>query len=145
MKSVGVITSLGNGNDLNSMKKLRSLLNDKELKILAMRLSDFTDTITDANIMLIEPKEVTWLGKPKSDEFNSFCKEQFDLLVYFNPEKLISLDYAYYSSKANLRTGFNSDQMLADHDFSIEVKEKDETINVLVKELEHYLSSIANS
>lgn len=89
---------------------------------------------------VINPKDLNWLGFPKSGICDDFIRMEFDLLMNIALEQNLVLDYITGLSKAKFKTGWSPDE---DNffDLNIKINEKQDAL-FLAKQQIFYLGQL---
>ncbi len=86
------------------------------------------------------PKELNWDNSPKSDKAAEFSRQNFDLLLSFNPSERIALAWPALQSPAGMKIGFVT-SLPNDFDMLLEIP-ADKGLRFFVEQLDLYLDKI---
>ncbi len=141
IQSVGLICDVSDMHAAQWLKKLDKLLEGKKVCYISSDI-DEQFVVENENLTLIPKKEINCFGKPKMAVVNDFLNNEFDLLLYYNPNQHVVLKYVYGQSKTHLRCGYLDDDLPLKHDFSIDAEKESQNIIELLEQVKYYLQSI---
>lgn len=85
-------------------------------------------------------KETTWAGVPKSEKATAFAEEQFDMLIYLDPEECAPLEWLSAASQAAMKVGYATGRP-NDLDLQLETPD-DKGLPFFIAQLHLYLEKI---
>ena len=146
-KSVGVVFSPGNQQDLNNVKQFLGYLINLGIKVIPLAFIDnkriMPLIITEKNINCVTPKDFNWFHKPLSPVLKNFIHTEFDILINLCLKNSLPVNFIVGQSRASLKTGkfFENDSFC---DLMIDIKDSND-LSLLIENTSHYLSVINNS
>ena len=90
---------------------------------------------------VLNPKTVNWYNKPTAPFAQSFCEEEFDLLIDLSMEDYRPLIYVGALSRAHFKAGRYSERNAKYYDLMIH-SEQVETLGEYIKHVRHYISMV---
>lgn len=111
-KSVGILWNPSDEESIETYELLRKSLNEKGIKSFGMayisnkRGKETLSTV--ANSWILDNRDVSCLGRPRSGDGVHFVQEEFDILVDLSMEKTVPLQYILVHSAAKLKVGWKA-------------------------------------
>lgn len=83
-------------------------------------------------------KDCNWLGRPSNNHIERFTKTPFDLLINFQTQAKLPLEYIAVKSPSNYKVSCSNDMDIANYDLILISKENSD-ISSVIDNLEKYL------
>lgn len=89
----------------------------------------------------IDPTNLAWNYKPVATQARDFMETEFDILIDLSTDNILPLMFITGLSKAKFKTGLQNKEKANYLDLMISL-EKEEDLDELIKQIDHYLSII---
>ena len=144
-KTIGVLYSASDINDVELIKKYITYLRDMGKKVRSMGyvpLKDLPGNIpTSIDQQCFTLKEVNWHLKPAMSFIGNFVKEEYDLLLDLNINRQLPLTYVAALSKAKCKVGRFTNKHMDLYDVMIEV-DKEKNMKYFLQNVDIYMEML---
>jgi len=143
-KNIGILWNPSDEGSVEAYESLRKTLKSKGIKpkgvahVRSSRELEMLTTVTNSGFL--HKRNVSWFGRPKSNQIIQFTQEQFDILIDLSIFKTIALQYILVHSSAAFKVGWQGSE-LNYYDLNIDVSEKPQC-QYLLEQIIYYLENI---
>ncbi|MBL7825286.1 MAG: hypothetical protein JNJ57_01555 [Saprospiraceae bacterium] len=139
-KSIGIIFDATNENTRKEITEWAKGLEKAGKKTRLFAFFQAKQAPENLGFECFTSKETTWAGLPKSEKATAFAKEQFDLLLSYNPDEQPQLAWLASASKASMKIGLST-RFANDFDMQLEIPEG-KGFRYFIEQLRIYLDKI---
>ncbi|MBI9033702.1 MAG: hypothetical protein JEZ03_04435 [Bacteroidales bacterium] len=143
VRSIGVVTSVEFDSFKESVDNFLVRNSNKELTIIR-HFDDESPSNVKFRIEKFSTKEINWFCRPMNDAVNKFINEDFDILIFVNPDANQSLLWIYELSLAKFKIGYRDEFFITNPDLVFEPNQTKNPLGKILKETEFYLTKINN-
>ena len=140
-RSIGILFDAASDATRREVEQYAEKMRNKGKKVSVLAYFDTPKAPENPGSDSFFRKEVSWKGIPVSAQALAFAKETFDLLMVFNPESLMPVDWLAASSMAAMKTGFATEKP-NDYDFALDLAQNRQA-KLFFEQLHHYLEKIS--
>ena len=130
--------------DIIKIKELVKLLSPGKELVSAMGFVNEKDKsfehMSTLHFDFFSNEDLNWYGKPQGMIIDNFLKEEYDILIDLTLREFYPLTYMAVASPAKFKVGRCREDINV-FDLTIDNK-KDQSLEVLIKEITHYLNRI---
>jgi hypothetical protein len=143
-KYVGILWNPEDEGSQDAYESLRKIVHGKKIKTTGIAQIDSIREMeiltTNTKSGFLDKRNVTWLGRPKSNAGIHFIEEPFDILIDLSVNKTIALQYMLVHSKAIFKVGWKGEDPNY-YDLTIDIAEKPQC-KYLMEQMVYYLEKI---
>jgi hypothetical protein len=139
-KTIGILFNAGNEKQRREVLTVAQSLEKQGKKVNLLGFVNAKITESSTSYRTFTRKELNWKGIPEGETVANFTKEKFNLLICFNPDTLLPLDWLAVMSNATMKTGMATPQP-NDYDFQLEIPGS-KPFQYFIEQLEFYLDKI---
>jgi len=143
-KSMGILWNPSDDESIETYESLRKSLNEKGIKSFGMayisnkRGKETLSTV--ANSWILDNRDVSFCGRPKSGDGVHFVQEEFDILVDLSMAKTVPLQYILVHSAAKFKVGWQAGDTNM-YDLEIDVN-SNPSCRFLMEQIVYYLEKL---
>ncbi|MDP3436125.1 MAG: hypothetical protein Q8S04_02670 [Bacteroidales bacterium] len=109
VKSLGFLFNINDENILDTIKRLIEIIDSRSIKFSAIAINDskhpYPKEYLDHRIILFNKTDFNSIGIPKSNYFDEFSEQIFNLYIDFSCSYSFTCDYISRRSKASFKVG----------------------------------------
>lgn len=143
-KSVGILWNPADEESIETYELLGQILNEKGIKSFGIAFINpkrENETLaTVSNSWLISNSNISFWGRPKSEDGIQFMQQDFDILIDLSINKCIALQYILIHSSARFKVGWKSEDPNV-YDLEIDVI-ANPRCRFLMEQIIHYLEKL---